>query len=52
MDADNFLDIKYVSFTGLGWFNDRLKEEGGVALTGAQIIIIKESNTDWVELYK
>ena len=26
MDAFNFLDIKYASFTGLGWFNDQLKE--------------------------
>jgi hypothetical protein len=41
VDVSNFLVIKYASFTGLGWFNDQLKE-GGVAFLGALIIIIKE----------
>ena len=31
MDASNFLDIKYASFTGLGWFNYQLKK-GGICL--------------------
>jgi hypothetical protein len=26
VDASNFLDIKYTSFTGLGWFDNQLKE--------------------------
>jgi hypothetical protein len=26
VDAGNFLSLKYASFTGLGWFNDQLRE--------------------------
>ena len=42
MDAFNFLDIQYASFTGLGWFNYQSKKGGGYAFLGALITIIKE----------